>query len=83
MLALTRLLPKQAIVSSGSIDFLNHNLSEIDNLNFYRNFSGKKISMIFQEPMTALNPVYTIGRQLMHTYMYHNKVGKKKHIINP
>ena len=42
MLALTRLLPKQAIVSSGSIDFLNHNLSEIDNLNFYKNFSGKK-----------------------------------------
>ena len=78
MLALTRLLPKQAIVSSGSIDFLNHNLSEIDNLNFYKNFSGKKVSMIFQEPMTALNPVYTIGRQLMHTYMYHNKVGKKE-----
>ena len=32
MLALTRLLPKQAIVSSGSIDFLNHNISEIDNI---------------------------------------------------
>ena len=39
MLALTRLLPKQAIVSSGLFNFLSHNLSEIDNLNFYKNFS--------------------------------------------
>ena len=78
MLALTRLLPKQALISSGSFSFLDQDLSKVDNLNFYKNFSGKKISMIFQEPMTALNPVYTIGRQLMYTYMYHNKVTNKE-----
>ena len=77
MLALTRLLPKQAIVSSGSIDFLNHNLSEIDNLNFYKNFSGKKISMIFQEPMTALNPVLTVGSQITETVMRHQNISLK------
>ena len=78
MLALTRLLPKQALISSGSFSFLDQDLSKVDDLNFYKNFSGKKISMIFQEPMTALNPVYTIGRQLMYTYMYHNKVTNKE-----
>ena len=77
MLALTRLLPKQAIVSSGSIDFLNHNLSEIDNLNFYKNFSGKKISMIFQEPMTSLNPVFSIGDQINEVLFIHNNLRKK------
>ena len=78
MLALTRLLPKQALISSGSFSFLDQDLTKVDNFNFYKNFSGKKISMIFQEPMTALNPVYTIGRQLMYTYMYHNKVTNKE-----
>ena len=74
MLALTRLLPKQASVSSGSIIFQNRNLDELDNKNFYKEISGKKISMIFQEPMTALNPVHTIGKQLLATYLYHNNV---------
>ena len=72
MLALTRLLPKQAAVSAGSIIFQNKNLNELNNKNFYKEISGKKISMIFQEPMTALNPVHTIGKQLLDTYLYHN-----------
>ena len=42
MLALTRLLPKQASVSSGSIIFQNRNLNELDNKNFYKEISGKK-----------------------------------------
>jgi len=80
MLALTRLLPKQASVSSGSIIFQNRNLDELDNKNFYKEISGKKISMIFQEPMTALNPVHTIGKQLLATYLYHNNVSVEKGI---
>ena len=72
MLALTRLLPKQAAVSAGSIIFQNKNLNELNNKNFYKEISGKKISMIFQEPMTALNPVHTIGKQLLDTYLNHN-----------
>ena len=45
---------------------------------FHREFSGKKISMIFQEPMTALNPVYTIGKQLRQAFLIHNKGISKK-----
>lgn len=37
------------------------------------NIRGNKIAMIFQEPMTALNPVYTIGRQIIETIRCHNK----------
>ncbi len=76
MLGLTRLLPKQAFVEKGSIFFRGQNISKIPNKEFFQKFSGKKISMIFQEPMTALNPVYTIGRQLMETYLFHNNVSR-------
>jgi len=39
---------------------------------------GNEIAMIFQEPMTSLNPVYTCGEQLMETIIMHRKVGKKE-----
>ena len=41
-----------------------------------RGIRGRKISMIFQDPMTALSPVYTIGNQIEETYKEHNKVSK-------
>ena len=76
MLGLTRLLPKQAFVDKGSILFKGRDISNMSNKEFYHKISGKKISMIFQEPMTALNPVYTIGRQLIATYLFHNDVSR-------
>jgi oligopeptide/dipeptide ABC transporter ATP-binding protein len=39
---------------------------------------GDKISMIFQEPMTSLNPVFTIGNQIMEAILFHQKVNKKE-----
>jgi ABC-type dipeptide/oligopeptide/nickel transport system ATPase component len=39
---------------------------------------GNRISMVFQEPMTALNPVYTIGQQIMETIQLHQKVSPKE-----
>ncbi|KPU43107.1 oligopeptide transport ATP-binding protein OppD [Oxobacter pfennigii] len=42
-----------------------------------RDIRGKDISMIFQEPMTSLNPVFTIGRQITETLIRHEKVSKK------
>ena len=78
MLALTRLLPSQIEVTGGSIFFNNKNLNNMEKKEFYREFSGKKISMIFQEPMTALNPVYTIGKQLRQAFLIHNKGISKK-----
>ena len=78
MLALNRLLPSQIEVTGGSIFFNNKNLNNMEKKEFYREFSGKKISMIFQEPMTALNPVYTIGKQLRQAFLIHNKGISKK-----
>lgn len=42
-----------------------------------RSIRGNKIAMIFQEPMTALNPVYTIGNQLAETIILHQKLSRK------
>ena len=43
-----------------------------------RQIRGKEISMIFQEPMTALNPVYSIGNQIMEAIRLHLKVGRRE-----
>jgi len=43
-----------------------------------RSIRGARISMIFQEPMTSLNPVYTIGYQIAEMFMIHKRVGKKE-----
>ena len=43
-----------------------------------REVRGNEISMIFQEPMTSLNPVFTIGRQLMEVYLQHETISKKE-----
>src|SRR5581483_4601916 len=42
-----------------------------------RNIRGKEISMIFQEPMTSLNPVLTVGRQIAETLQLHEKLDEK------
>ena len=39
---------------------------------------GNEISMIFQEPMTSLNPVFTIGYQLIETIIKHKRISKKE-----
>lgn len=76
MLAMARLLPAQAYVSAGSIQFKGTELLSLSSSTFHRQVSGKKIAMIFQEPMTALNPVYTIGRQLIETMQLHERTSK-------
>ncbi len=43
-----------------------------------RSIRGNEIAMIFQEPMTSLNPVYTIGNQIMEAIILHQKLDKKK-----
>jgi len=49
-----------------------------------RNLRGKEMAMIFQDSLTAMNPFYTIGEQIIEAYQVHNKVSKseaKKHAI--
>ncbi len=76
-LAIMRLIPSPpGKITSGEIlidgkDLLK--LSEGD----MRKVRGNKISMIFQEPMTSLNPVFTVGDQISETLMVHQKISKQ------
>jgi microcin C transport system ATP-binding protein len=68
---------------SGSISFLNKNLLSIDDAQI-RSVRGKNIAMIFQEPMTSLNPVFTIGQQVEEVLTLHQnltKFEKRKRVI--
>ena len=70
-LSIMRLLPKPAgQIDQGMILFNGQNLPDLTPQDMYR-IRGNKISMIFQEPMTALNPVYRIGKQLSEVYKLH------------
>jgi oligopeptide/dipeptide ABC transporter ATP-binding protein len=75
-LAIMGLLPRPpARIAAGSITFQGEDLlgySERD----MRGIRGPGIGMIFQEPMTSLNPVFTIGDQLMETIRVHERVGQ-------
>jgi ABC-type microcin C transport system duplicated ATPase subunit YejF len=61
-------------MAEGIADYRGTNLIGLpkDQLNTIR---GRKITMIFQEPMTSLDPLYTIGNQLMEPIMHHQKIG--------
>lgn len=79
-LAIMRLLPPQAILS-GEICFGNNgNMRNLLALNpeQMRVLRGSKISMIFQEPMTALNPVMRVGEQIAETVRAHQGVSKQE-----
>jgi len=60
---------------SGKIEFQHHNLLNLRDAHL-RRVRGKDIAMIFQEPMTSLNPVYPIGSQLMEPLLLHEGVDK-------
>ena len=72
--AITQLLPggRDSIVG-GSINFCGQELTEKTETELAK-FRGKEIAMIFQEPMTCLNPVFTVGRQMTDVSMTHQQV---------
>lgn len=63
-LALMRLLPTDAQVRASSMEYEQNNLLTLPDSTFAKTIAGRGIAMIFQEPMTSLNPVYTIERQM-------------------
>ncbi len=74
-LSILSLLPKPpAFIASGKIMFKDHDLLELSS-NDMRRLRGNEISMIFQEPMSALNPVFTVGNQLMEVFRIHGNPG--------
>ena len=75
-LSLLRLHDEKNTSSSGRIIFNEHDLMTVDDEKI-RDIRGKDISMIFQEPMTSLNPVYPIGLQIQESLAIHKKSGFK------
>ncbi len=68
--ALMRLLPKKRTQISGSIQVLGQDVLALDEEKLSA-FRGQTVSMIFQEPALALDPVYTIGQQIAESVMRH------------
>ena len=75
--ALMKLLPPNAKIATGEINFNGTDLVGLKEREM-RSIRGNQISMIFQDPMTSLNPVYTIGNQLVEAIRLHQKVTKKE-----
>lgn len=75
-LTIIQLLPPQANVVSGDIVFNNSNLFKLNREDIQK-FRGNNISMIFQEPATALNPVIRCGKQVAESIIQHQKVNNR------
>lgn len=74
--AIMRLLPESsAEFKSGEILFNGKDLTKLSDREMQK-IRGKDISMIFQDPMTSLNPTMTIGRQITEPLLKHQKVGR-------
>lgn len=81
-LSIMRLLPKPAgQYLSGEILFKGNNILKLDAKKLHE-VRGNRISMIFQEPMTALNPVYTVARQLAEVFQLHQPELTKQEVYN-
>ena len=77
-LSINRLIPNPpGNIENGEIIYNGINLLDIS-YEEMRNYRGKDIAMIFQEPMTSLNPVFTCGYQVMEAIMLHQKMNKEE-----
>ena len=76
-LSIMGLLGEPGHVASGEVKFEGKDLVGLSEKD-YRQLRGNDMAMIFQEPMTSLNPVYRIGNQIVEAIRTHEKVGKKE-----
>jgi peptide/nickel transport system ATP-binding protein len=74
-LSLLRLLPRNGRVAGGAISFEGNDLLALSEAEM-RRIRGNRIAMIFQEPMTSLNPVHTIGEQIAEAVRIHQGLGR-------
>jgi peptide/nickel transport system ATP-binding protein len=76
--AILQLLPvPPAVYAGGEIRFRNENLLALNDAGM-RRVRGNQISMIFQEPMSSLNPIMTIGQQITEVFLEHQKISKRE-----
>jgi len=76
-LAIMNLLPGKATKTANKLSLEGTDLLSISEKEF-ANLRGDRIGMIFQDPMTSLNPVFRIGDQLEEVYIEHGKGGRKE-----
>ena len=77
-LSIMKLLPKETLkISSGNIIFNNKAINNLSDSELEK-IRGNEISMIFQEPMTSLNPLFTVGEQVAEVVRRHKKVSKER-----
>lgn len=76
-MSVLRLLDANGYVAGGEVLFDGKNLADLSTEEMYQ-IRGNKISVIFQEPMTSLNPVFTVERQLSEPFMIHQNMNKKQ-----
>src|SRR4030088_402411 len=75
--ALMGLLPDSVTTEAGEITFEGNNLLALDQ-DGWRDLRGRRIAMVFQEPMTALNPLMRIGEQMMEMFEAHGLLSPRE-----
>lgn len=81
-LSIMGLLPKNARVTGGSIRFDGQDLLRMDEAQLNK-IRGNTLAMIFQDAMTSLNPVFTVGNQLTEAIRLHSGLSKRTHARGP
>ncbi len=76
-LSILRLIKEPGKIVGGNIMYLGKDILKMKEKEI-RSIRGNEISMIFQEPMTSLNPVFTVGRQISEVIMIHQKLKKQE-----
>ena len=76
-MSVMRLIPKTAFIKNGEILFNGENLLKYKDSQM-RDLRGNKIALIPQDPMTSLNPLYTVGNQLIESIRAHSKVNERQ-----
>ncbi|MGD1879475.1 MAG: dipeptide ABC transporter ATP-binding protein [Kiloniellaceae bacterium] len=74
--AIMRLLPRIARLRCGALELDGERLDRIEDGVFFDRIAGQRISMIFQEPMTSLNPVYSVGRQMTESAIHTGRLSR-------
>ncbi len=76
-MSILRLLDANGYIESGEIKFADKDLVNLPEQELY-NIRGNRISVIFQEPMTSLNPVFSVKKQLSEPFIIHQGMSKKE-----